>query len=253
MNYSQAEHMKNNLIDRGELKKLVACRAVDELVQSGAIFSGMKIGLGTGSTAVFAVRRLAELITAGTLKDIKAVPTSFQTSVLCEDLGIPVCSLNDRIIGGELDLAIDGADEISLQKHLIKGGGAAHLLEKIAAYNSKRFVVIADGSKEVTHPLGTVFPLPVEVVNEARASVTRALEKLGASVTLREGQRKAGPVITDKGNLVLDCLWPAASAPEPALMEQTINAIPGVVENGFFTQNIPTVYIARDDGTIAVY
>jgi len=252
MNYSLVKNMKING-DRGELKKLIACRAIDDMILSGELFSGIKIGLGTGSTAVFAVRRLAELIATGTLQDVKAVPTSFQTSILCEDLGIRVYSLNDRSIGGELDIAIDGADEISAQKYLIKGGGAAHLLEKIVAYNSNRFVVIADGSKEVTHPLGTVFPVPVEVVTEARTNVTRALEKLGAKVILREGLRKAGPVITDKGNLILDCVWQVTTPANPSQMEQTINDIPGVVENGFFTQKIPTVYIARDDGTIAIY
>jgi len=245
--------MPNNAVSQNEQKKLVARHAVDDLVAGGLIFSGMKIGLGTGSTAMPAVTRLSELIKEGKLSGIRAVATSFQTTIACEELGIPVFSMNAREIGGRLDLAIDGADEISPDRHLIKGGGAALLLEKIVAYNSARFVIIADGSKAVPS-LGTGFALPVEVIAEARVSVTAALSALGAAVTLRQGVRKAGPVITDNGNLIVDCLWKAGadgkSPIKPADMEVKINAIVGVVENGFFTRNSPTVYIAHSDGSV---
>lgn len=245
--------MPNNPVSQNEQKKLVARQAIDDLVAGGLIFSGMKIGLGTGSTAMPAVTRLAELIKEGKLSGIRAVATSFQTTIACEELGIPVFSMNAREIGGRLDLAIDGADEISPDRHLIKGGGAALLLEKIVAYNSARFVVIADGSKAVPS-LGTGFALPVEVIAEARVSVTAALTALGAAVVLRQGVRKAGPVITDNGNLIVDCLWKAGadgkSPINPADMEVKINAIVGVVENGFFTRNSPIVYIAHADGSV---
>lgn len=245
--------MQNNGISRDEQKTLAARTAVDDLVKRGELRSGMKLGLGTGSTAMPAVSRIAELLKEGTLSGIRAVATSFQTTIACENLGIPVYSMNSREIEGKLDLAIDGADEISPEKHLIKGGGAALLLEKIVAYNSDRFVVVADESKTVPH-LGTRFALPVEVVAEARTSVTAALESLGAKVTLREGVRKAGPVVTDNGNLILDCLWTADAAggspADPVELEARIDGIVGVVENGFFTRKVPTVYVAHADGTV---
>jgi ribose 5-phosphate isomerase A len=245
--------MKNEPIPQSEQKKLAARHAIDDLVSRGLIRSGMKIGLGTGSTAMPAVTRLAELIKAGTLFGIRAVATSFQTTIACEELGIPVFSMNAREIGGYLDLAIDGADEISPEKHLIKGGGAALLLEKIVAYNSDAFVIVADESKTVAS-LGTNFALPVEVIAEARVSATVALAELGASVTLRQGVRKAGPVVTDNGNLILDCLWQAdangRSPVNPAELEDAINSIVGIVENGFFTKNVPTVYVAHADGSV---
>ena len=242
--------MSNNL---QEEKERAASFAIDDLIERGAIFSGMKIGLGTGSTAMPAVHRLAARIAEGAVTGIKAVATSFQTTIECERLGIPVFSMNSKEIAGRLDLAIDGADAVSPKKHLIKGGGAALLLEKIIAYNAACFVIVADSSKAAPH-LGTGFPLPVEVVPEARVSATNSLVALGAKPLLREGVRKAGPVITDNGNLILDCLWeptPDGKSPiDPAEMEAAINLIPGVVENGFFTKNVPTVYIAAKDGGV---
>ncbi len=239
--------------DLQEEKERAASFAVDDLIERGLIFSGMKIGLGTGSTAMPAIRRLAERIAEGAVSGIRAVATSFQTTIACENLGIPVFSMNSKEIGGKLDLAIDGADTISPEKHLIKGGRAALLLEKIIAYNAAVFVIVADSSKEAPH-LGTAFPLPVEVVPEARVSAAKSLEALGAKPLLREGVRKAGPVVTDNGNLILDCLWqvtPDGGSPiDPAKMETEINLIPGVVENGFFTKNTPMVYIAAKDGGV---
>ena len=236
--------MTNN---KDEQKNAAARYAIDDLVNRGLIRSNMKIGLGTGSTAMPAVTHLAERIKDGTLTGIRAVATSFQTTIACEELGIPVFSMNAREIGGKLDLAIDGADEISPAKHLIKGGGAALLLEKIVAYNAEVFVIVADESKAVDG-LGTRFALPVEVIAEARTSVIAALTALGARVTLREGVRKAGPVITDNGNLIVDCLW--QSTVDSARLEDAIDGIVGVVENGFFTKNVPVVYVAHADGSV---
>ena len=234
-------------MDQKEQKILVATTAIDTLIEKGKIFSGMKIGLGTGSTAMPAVKRLAEQIQAGKIKDIKAVVTSFQTQNACQDYGIPVYSLNDKIIGGHLDLAIDGADEVDPNCDCIKGGGAAHVREKLVEYNSDIFVVIADSSKAVK-TIGTKFAVPVEIIGEARIPVTNALNKLGAKCVLREGVRKCGPVITDNGNQILDCTWEKPiNVPE---MEDKINGIVGVVENGLFTKNKPIVFIAKEDGTV---
>ena len=134
-------------LSQNEQKVLVATTAIDTLFEKGLIFSGMKIGLGTGSTAMPAVKRLAELIQEGKIQNVKAVATSFQTTLACEELKIPVFSLSSSEIGGKLDLAIDGADEISADNHLIKGGGAAHLKEKLVEYNAEKLVIIADESK----------------------------------------------------------------------------------------------------------
>ena len=224
---------------QSEQKELVASTAVDTLINEGKIFSGMKIGLGTGSTAIPAVKHLAKRINDGTLKDIKAVVTSFGTQNLCEELNIPVYSMNDKVIGGHLDLAIDGADEVDPDNNVIKGGGAALLREKIVAYNSTLFVVVADSTK-IVDSLGAKFPLPVEIIAEARVPVENALNSIGAECVLREGVRKCGPVITDNGNQILDILW--KSPVNPAEMEDKINSIVGVVENGFFIKNKPVVF-----------
>ena len=230
--------------DQNRLKEAAGKAVVDDMVKSG-----MKLGLGTGSTAIHAVRRVGELLKSGQLKDIAAFATSFQTSIECEKLDIPHYSLNSRELSEGLDLTIDGADEVDPQNRLIKGGGGAHLIEKIAAYASKTFAVIVDESK-LTDSLGGGFPVPVEVVPEARVQVTKALEKLNANVILRDALRKAGPVITEHGNLILDIHF---SCPiDPAAMETELNNIPGVVENGFFTGKTPVVYIARSDGRIDI-
>ncbi len=236
-----------NKITQLEQKKLVAYEAIDKLIERGLIFSGVKIGLGTGSTAVHTVYRLAEHIKNGKITGVKAVATSFQTIIACEDSDIPVYTLNSKEINAELDISIDGADEIDPNNNLIKGGGAAHVLEKIVEYNSKKLVIIADSTKLVS-TLGTKFPLPVEVIAEARVPVQRALEKMGASCTIRECAGKAGPIISDNGNQILDCVW--QKPVNPVELEDKINAITGVVENGFFTKNKPLVMIAYEDGTV---
>ena len=234
-----------------EQKELVGKSAIDYLIEQKKIISGMKVGLGTGSTAMPAVKRLAERIADGTLSDIKTVPTSFQTSLACEELGIPLFSLNSKEIHGCLDIAIDGADEIDPNNYVIKGGGAAHLREKIIAYNAALFVIIADESKLVGK-LGHSFSLPVEIIGEARVSIVTEIEKKGAHCTLREGVKKAGPVVTDNGNLILDIVWPADISVNPVKMEDELNAITGVVENGFFTKKRPLVIASHADGSITI-
>jgi len=224
------------------LKQRAGITAADALVKSG-----MKLGLGTGTTAVHAVRRVGELLAQGTLRDISAFATSFQTEMECEKLRIPFYSLNSQELANGLDLTIDGADEVDPQNHLIKGGGGAMLIEKLAAYASSVYIITVDESKLTEH-LGQGFPIPVEVIPAARVQAARALEKLGAAVILREAVRKAGPVITEHGNLILDIRF--GFPIDPFLMETELNKIPGVVENGLFAQKPAIVYIARFDGTI---
>ncbi len=229
-------------MDQKEMKDLVGRTAAERYVKSG-----MKLGLGTGSTAMPAVRRIGELLRDGLISDIKAVPTSFQTTIECEKWGIPLYSLNSKEIGGSLDLAIDGADEVDGSNRCVKGGGGALLIEKIVAYNSARFVVVVDESKTVTR-LGDTFAVPVELVTAARVPVERELAALGGVPVLREAVRKAGPVITDNGNLILDVRFP--NEVDPVALESAIALIPGVVESGFFTRVRPLVVVAKADGTL---
>jgi ribose 5-phosphate isomerase A len=224
------------------MKEAAGKSAVDNMVKSG-----MKLGLGTGSTAIHAIRRVGELLKHGKLHDICAFATSFQTEMECENLNIPFYTLNSKELSSGLDLTIDGADEVDPSNCLIKGGGGALLIEKLAAYASADYAIIIDESK-LTDRLGGGFPVPLEVVPAARVQVVKALEKLGASVTLREALRKVGPVITEHGNIILDFRFNFLI--DPPLMEADLNQIPGVVENGFFTRKRPIVFIARSDGTI---
>jgi ribose 5-phosphate isomerase A len=229
-------------MDAAEIKRAVGIAAVDSLVRSG-----MKLGLGTGSTAVEAVHRVGELLHSGTLKDVRAVPTSFQTVVTCQKEGISLWTLNDPVIGGRLDLTIDGADEVDPEWNLIKGGGAAMLIEKIVAQASRDYCIIADSSKIVGR-LGERAPVPVEVVAEALTTATRSLEALGGAVSLRMATMKDGPVITDHGGFVLDVRFPEAFDPE--WMEKEIMAIPGVTANGIFTRPVTDLIVGYPDGRI---
>jgi ribose 5-phosphate isomerase A len=190
--------------------------------------SNMVVGLGTGSTTVMAIQAIGERLQKGEITNIKGVPTSFQAIVLARSLGIPLVSLDEVT---KIDLAIDGADEVDPQKNLIKGGGAAHTQEKVVDSLADVFIVVVDAGKLVDK-LGSTFLLPVEVIPMAVTPVTRALEKLGGKTSLRMGVRKAGPVVTDQGNLVIDVKFD--SIPNPAELEKTINNIPGVLENGLF-------------------
>jgi ribose 5-phosphate isomerase A len=186
------------------------------------------VGLGTGSTTAFAIEAIGDRLAKGELKNIVGIPTSFQAEVLAKKYGIPLTTLDavDRI-----DIAIDGADEVDPNKNLIKGGGAAHTREKVVDCLAEVFIVVVDSGKLVDK-LGSTFLLPVEVIPMALAPVTRALEKLGGKPELRMGIKKAGPVVTDQGNLVIDVKFD--TIPDPANLEKTINNIPGVLENGLF-------------------
>ena len=229
-------------MDTEEVKRLIGIRVVDTLVKSG-----MKLGLGTGSTAVHAVNRVGELWRQGNLQDILAVPTSFQTMVACQTAGISLTTLNDPAVNGELDLTIDGADEVDPQWRLIKGGGAAMLIEKVVAHASERYCIMVHSSK-LSSRLGEKAPVPVEVVPEALLTATRRLEALGGQVQLRMATKKAGPIISDHGNLVLDVSFPEPF--DPKGLEAQIMGIPGVTANGIFTRPVNDLFVGFPDGRV---
>lgn len=220
-----------------QMKQMVGIAAAQR------VKSGMVVGLGTGSTAAFMIQELGALITTGQLTDIVGIPTSFESIVLAKKYGVPIRSLDDV---SKIDLAIDGADEVDPQKNLIKGGGAAHTREKVVDTIADIFIVVVDSSKLV-EKLGSTFAVPVEVIPMAIAPVTRAIEKLGGIPTLRMGVKKAGPVITDQGNMVIDVKF--ATIPDPLFLEQALNNIPGVLENGLFVNVTDVVLVGeiKDD------
>lgn len=186
------------------------------------------VGLGTGSTTAYAIQYIGERLQSGDLKNIVGVTTSFQAEVLARKYNIPLSTLD---VVERIDVAIDGADEVDPRKNLIKGGGAAHTQEKIVDSLAEQFIVVVDSGKLVDK-LGSTFLLPVEVIPKAVVPVMGQLEKLGGKPELRMGVKKAGPVVTDQGNLVIDVKFD--SIDDPANLEKTINNIPGVLENGLF-------------------
>jgi ribose 5-phosphate isomerase A len=190
------------------------------------IENGMVIGIGTGTTSAYMVQALARRLREG-LAIVGAVPTSEATAQLASGLGIPLTDLDTH---PELDLAIDGADEIDGQLRLIKGGGGALLREKIVASASRRFIIVADTSKLVPQ-LGRTFPVPVETIPFAMTPAHKRLQALGAQVQLR---RRGGQVFhTDSGNVILDCFFPGGINDAESL-HASIKAIVGVVETGLF-------------------
>ncbi len=205
------------------LMKQEVGRAAAQRVQSNSI-----VGLGTGSTTAYAIQYIGERLQSGEIENIKGIPTSFQARVLAKQYGIPLTTLDEV---DHMDVAIDGADEVDPQKNLIKGGGAAHTQEKIVDSLADLFIVVVDSGKLVDH-LGSTFLLPVEVLPMAMTPVTQALAKLGGKPQLRMGVKKAGPVVSDQGNLIIDVKFD--SIPDPAGLEKEINNIPGVLENGLF-------------------
>jgi ribose 5-phosphate isomerase A len=220
-----------NEMDVRDREKQIAARAAVKLVQSGNI-----VGLGSGSTATYAVQYLAERVRDG-LK-ILGIPTSQRTKQLAEQLGIPLTTLDEH---DQIDIDFDGADEIDPQLNLIKGGGGALLREKIIASASKRFVVMADSTKQVAH-LGK-FPLPVEVIPFAQALIAKRIATLGAKVSLRN-YAYGNPYVTDEGHHILDCTFGKIADP-PALAEK-LRAIPGVVDHGLFIGMAEMALIGKD-------
>ncbi len=226
------------MADSETLKRQAAERAV-ALVQSG-----MVVGLGTGSTAVWAVRRIGALLADGQLQRIVGIPTAEVTAREAERCGVPLGSLDDH---PSVDVTIDGADEIDPALNLIKGLGGALLREKIVAAASRRLVIVADESKRVAQ-LATRTPVPVEVIPFARRPVAGYLASLGARVVQRRQQGET--FITDEGNIILDCHFPGLL--NPPEMAQLIRAQPGVVEHGLFLGMATEAIVAGARGVLVL-
>lgn len=242
-----------NMLSQDELKKMVGYKAVDDYVKSG-----MVIGLGTGSTAAFAVERVGELLKSGVLTDIMAVPTSVRTKEQAESLGIPLTTLGTpESRYSDLDVAIDGADDVDPQLNLVKGGGGALLREKMVEVCAKKFIVIVDESK-LGDGLGPGFPLPVEITPFCWEHTMRTVSNLpslaGCTAKLRLGSAATGsvvdgedPAVTDNGNYIVDLFFEKAITDSPKAAEELKNTV-GVVEHGLFCGLTTAVIIAGSDG-----
>jgi ribose 5-phosphate isomerase A len=237
--YSRSSQMRSAALatDPAYLKRLAAEKALDY------VRPGTKVGLGTGSTAALFVDALAVKVRAGL--EVLCVPTSEATRRQAEGLGIALTTLDEA---PELDLTVDGADELDDELNLIKGGGGALLREKIVAASSKRLIVIADGSKRVKR-LGA-FPLPVEVVPFGLASTRLRLEAcaralgLSGKISLRE--RDGRVFVTDGGHYILDCAFGAI--PDPKRLADALAALPGVVDHGLFIGLASAAVLANANG-----
>jgi ribose 5-phosphate isomerase A len=214
-----------------ELKRRVGYEAA-KLVNDGDI-----VGLGTGSTTHFFIEKLGNRIKTEDIK-ILGVPTSFQSFFLGRDSGIQMTTIEEH----DVDIAVDGADEVDPELNLIKGGGAAHTIEKIVDESAALFVVIVDETKMVSK-LGS-FPVPVEVIPQATRTVKQRLIEMDGLPELRMAERKDGPVITDNGNFIFDVKF---NIQNPKKLETELNTIPGVIENGIFSQIVDEVMIGRDN------
>jgi ribose 5-phosphate isomerase A len=215
--------------------KRLAGESAAETVDDGAV-----VGLGTGSTAAHAIRALGRRVDAGL--DVRGIPTSFQSRELAREVGISLTTLDDATP----DVAIDGADLIA-DGDCIKGGGAAHAREKVVDSAADRLLLVVDDSK-LADALDA--PVPVEVLPDARSPVAERVRALGGEPELRAAERKDGPVVTDNGNLVLDCAFGAVGA--PGALATDLSAIPGVVEHGLFVGLADAVHVGSDEG-VTVY
>ena len=224
--------LKVNKIQK--LKQQAADLAV-ECVESGTV-----VGLGHGSTASFALQRIAMLLKTGALKDIIGVPCSLQVEEEARQLGIPLGALDEHPV---IDVTIDGADEVDPNLDLIKGGGGALLREKIVAQASLREIIVVDESK-LSPALGTHWPVPIEVIPFGWQSQISFLESLGASVSVRQtsdGKR----FVTDQGNLILDCNF--GPIQQPTLVARELSQRIGIVEHGLFLGLTTDVIVAGKD------
>jgi len=224
--------MANLQQENVQQEKESAGRAAALLVRDGDI-----VGLGTGSTAYFAVVALGERVKAG-LK-IVGIPTSVQTGDLARQLGIPLTTLDET---PQIDITLDGADEVDPRLNLIKGGGGALLREKVIATASKKMVVVADSSKVV--PVLGKFPLPVEVISFARTVVENKIVSLGAAPKLRT-KTDGSPYLTDNGNQILDCSF--GKIADPAALALILSDTPGIVEHGLFIGLAKLALVGRGD------
>ena len=223
------------------MKQIVADAAIKE------VKSDMILGLGSGSTAALMIKSLADEISSGKLKNIRGVATSFQSEVLALDLDI---QLIDLASVSHIDLAIDGADEVDPRFQLIKGGGACHVREKLVASKAHKLLIVVDETKLVQN-LNHSFPLPVEVLPNSWKQVEEVITEMNGSSTLRMANKKAGPVVTDQGNLILDVLF-SDGIKNPKDLEMRINNIPGVLENGLFVDLADKVLVGKIENNIPV-
>ena len=218
-----------------EEKRLAAEAAINH------VSDGMCLGVGTGSTVELFIDLLVEKVAAENIS-ITTVPSSYATELRLHDAGITTLPLG-RVTS--LACAVDGADEVDTKLALIKGGGAALLREKILAAAAQQLIIIVDSAKLVDK-LGTRMPVPVEILPDALALTMDRIQQLGGSPMLRQADRKAGPIITDNGNFILDVTFP--QIPNPARLEERLNAIPGVLENGLFPTYADVVYVGKGKG-----
>jgi len=224
-------------LEREELKKIAGEKAVEH------IEDGMIVGLGTGSTVEYTLRKLGTLVRDG-LK-IKGIPTSIHTQRIAKGEQIPLITLEENPV---IDVTIDGADEVDSNMNLIKGGGGALLREKVIAFNSKKVIIVIDDSK-VVKALGIDIPLPVEVVKFGWTSTKKTLEDFGCNVVLRKIMGEE-PFITDNSNYILDCEFERIAEPEQ--FEVDLNNIPGVVENGLFIGLVDEVIVGGKQGILTL-
>ena len=224
-------------------KRLAARRAIDEWVKDGQV-----VGIGSGSTIVYGIHRLAERVRDEGLR-VQCVPTSFQSKILLAELAIPITDLS---VAPVLDVTIDGADEVDRDLNCIKGGGGCHTLEKLVAQAAKIFIVVADGSKQSTR-LGLHWRkgVPVEVLPVSYVVVSRALRALGGEPRLRMAVAKAGPCVTDNGGLILDVEF--GEIADPAELHARIKSICGVIETGLFPGMAARAYFGKADGSVEVW
>lgn len=222
------------------------------LAAAALVEDGMRLGLGTGSTTAFAIEALGRRVRDERLQ-VSGVPTSYAAERLAREHGVPTLTLDDLRLDAlpsaqsPLDLAFDGADEVSPTGGLIKGRGAAHVREKVVASLAARFVVLIDPSKEVKR-LGTSAPVPVEVLPFAEPAVARSLRGLGGEPALRMGERKDGPVVTDQGLWILDTTFPGID--DPGGVGEAIDALPGVLGHGLFVDLATDVLVGEPGGTV---
>jgi ribose 5-phosphate isomerase A len=222
-------------VDIAELKRQAAERAVD------FVASGMVVGLGHGSTTIFALRRIALLLRKGKLQDVLGIPTSNHVERDARNLGIPLTALSEHPV---IDLTIDGADEVDDDLNLIKGGGGALLREKIVAQASRREIIVVDETK-LSPALGTQWPVPVEVIPFGWRSQVVYLESLGAQIALRCSD-DGSPFRTDQDNLILDCDFGAIS--NPGRLALRLKERAGIVEHGMFLGLASDVIVGTDQG-----
>jgi ribose 5-phosphate isomerase A len=202
------------------LKKEAGYAAADR------VMTGMVVGLGTGSTVFYAMERLKARIGEGLF--IQGIPTSLQAAMRAREYGIPLTTLDEHPV---IDIAIDGADQVDPLFRLIKGRGAAHTREKCVADAAQQFIVVVDESKLVRQLNA---PIPVEVLPFAVTPILARITRIGGLPVIRQGVKKDGPVITDNGNLIVDCSFGTIGDPEK--LEQDLCSIPGIIDNGLFTR-----------------